>query len=171
MTLLSLLVAHLQQVWSSYHLVSLLSVVTRRFETSLARLDKMHFSLATIIAVVPLLASASPLSQVPYVTINISKRTDVHHHDGSVNAEGLKGSVDASIKYFISLLDRLIPSHVFHSKAFYGFDTYQRNTGKRHPSQPDNYKRAIGELVVIKGHEHHWYGAYIEFTQVDFVLI
>jgi hypothetical protein len=66
-------------------------------------------------------------------------------------------------------------SHVFHSKILRGFDTYQQNTGKRHPSQPDNYKRVVSGAVSValtdSGEEQLWYGAYIKLTQVFFVLI
>lgn len=67
-------------------------------------LDKMHFSLATILAVLPLLASATPLAQSPRVTIPISKRSNLRRSDGSVNAEALKGSVAASTGYVIMIL-------------------------------------------------------------------
>src|SRR5271170_2455028 len=68
----------------------------------------MHFSLATIIAVVPLLASATPLAYSPRTTIPISKRANLHRDDGSVDTEALKASVAASTAYVMSLLGRLI---------------------------------------------------------------
>jgi hypothetical protein len=67
----------------------------------------MRFSLATIITVVPLLASATPLVQSPRVTIPISKRTNLRRQDGSVDVEALKASVSASTAYVISLPDQL----------------------------------------------------------------
>jgi hypothetical protein len=60
---------------------------------------------------------------------------------------------------------------MFHSKILRGFETYERNTGKRHRSQPDNYKRAVGEEALIEGQGNYWYGAHIEVAQIDFVLI
>lgn len=101
----------------------------------------MHFSLATILAVLPLLASATPLAQSPRVTIPISKRSNLRRSDGSVNAEALKGSVAAST-----------------GKILRGFETYQQNTGSRHPSQPANYKRATGEDALTDAQEQLWYG-------------
>jgi len=50
----------------------------------------MHFSLATIIAVLPLLAAASPIAQKPRITIPLTKRTNVYRSDGSVDIEVLK---------------------------------------------------------------------------------
>jgi hypothetical protein len=68
----------------------------------------MLFALATIIAVVPLFAAASPLSQPPHITIPISKRANFRRDDGSVDAEALKASVAASTTCVFPLLDRLI---------------------------------------------------------------
>lgn len=50
----------------------------------------MHFSLATILAVIPLLVSAAPTTQKPRVTIPLSKRTNVYRSDGSVDIDALK---------------------------------------------------------------------------------
>jgi cathepsin D len=50
----------------------------------------MHFSLATIIAVLPLLAAASPIAQKPRITIPLSKRTNLFRGDGSVDIDVLK---------------------------------------------------------------------------------
>jgi hypothetical protein len=74
----------------------------------------MHFSLATLIIVVPLLASATPLAQSPRVTIPISKRTNLRRQDGSVDISALTGSVSASIAYVISFLDQLIYELTFY---------------------------------------------------------
>jgi cathepsin D len=67
----------------------------------------MYFSLATIIAVVPLLASATPLPQSPQVKIPIFQKTNLRRHDGSIDAEALKRFVAASTAY-VSILDGLI---------------------------------------------------------------
>jgi cathepsin D len=73
----------------------------------------MHFSFATIVAIVPLLASATPLAQSPRVTIPISKRSNLRRHDGSVDVEALKSAVVASTTYFISfLIDYFMISHL-----------------------------------------------------------
>jgi hypothetical protein len=68
----------------------------------------MRFLFATIIAVVPLLASATPIVQSPHVTIPISKSTNLRRDDGSVDIKALRDSIAASTEYVISLLDRLI---------------------------------------------------------------
>jgi cathepsin D len=62
----------------------------------------MHFSLATILAVIPLLASASPTTQKPRVTIPLNKRTNVYRSDGSVDIEVLKLQAAHSTAYVIS---------------------------------------------------------------------
>jgi cathepsin D len=50
----------------------------------------MHFSLATILAVVPLLVSAAPTPQKPRLSIPLDKHTNVYRSDGSVDIEVLK---------------------------------------------------------------------------------
>jgi hypothetical protein len=50
----------------------------------------MHFSLATILAVAPLLVSAAPTVEKPRITIPLNKRTNVYRIDGSVDTEVLK---------------------------------------------------------------------------------
>jgi hypothetical protein len=67
----------------------------------------MHLSLATVMAIIPLLASATPLAQFPRITMPISKRTTLRRDDGSVNIEALKASVAAVTAYCLPF-DRLI---------------------------------------------------------------
>lgn len=65
----------------------------------------MHFPIATILAVLPLLASATPIAQSPRVTVPLTKRTNVFHRDGSVNIEVLKTQAAAASAYvYISTL-------------------------------------------------------------------
>jgi len=59
----------------------------------------MHFSLATIIAVVPLLASASPLAKQPHSTISLARKSNLHQEDGSIDPDKLKGHVASSIEW------------------------------------------------------------------------
>jgi len=62
----------------------------------------MHFSAATILAVVPLLVSASPTMQKPRVTIPLNKRTNVFLNDGSVDVKMLKLQAASSVSYVMS---------------------------------------------------------------------
>lgn len=103
----------------------------------------MHFSLATILVIVPLLASASPLAQQPRVTIPLQKKSNVYRSDGSVNIDVLKGQIAAST-----------------GKILRGFDRYQRNTGSRHALQPDtsNTRRAVGKDALTDESEQLWQG-------------
>jgi hypothetical protein len=57
----------------------------------------MHFSLAIILTIVPLLASASPLVEQPRVTIPLFERSNLHLPDGSVNVEKLSGYLASSL--------------------------------------------------------------------------
>jgi cathepsin D len=62
----------------------------------------MHYSLATILAVLPLLVSAVPTAQKPRITIPLNKRTNVYRSDGSVDIEVLKLQAAHSTAYVIS---------------------------------------------------------------------
>jgi hypothetical protein len=57
----------------------------------------MHFSLTTILIIVPLLVSATPTPEKPFITIPLNKRIDVYRSDGSVDIEVLKLQADYSI--------------------------------------------------------------------------
>jgi hypothetical protein len=50
----------------------------------------MHFSLAAILVVVPLLASATPITDKLPLTIPLNKRTNIYRHDGSIDFEIVK---------------------------------------------------------------------------------
>jgi hypothetical protein len=64
----------------------------------------MHVSLATIIAVVPLVLSAANTTQTPHVTIPLKMRGNFHRSDGSVDLEALKQNADHTAAYVISSL-------------------------------------------------------------------
>lgn len=120
----------------------------------------MHFPLATLVALIPLLASASPITESPRIVIPISKRSSLRHEDGSVNVDALKSSVSASVKYiFLSYF--MIIADYFYSKVLRGFQTYEQNTGERHPSDPESHKRAVGEDALTDDEEELWYGMYL----------
>lgn len=53
----------------------------------------MHFPLAVLLAIAPLLGLASPITNQPRVTIPISKRDTTRRSDGSVNIAAVKAQV------------------------------------------------------------------------------
>jgi cathepsin D len=118
----------------------------------------MHFPITTILAVLPLLASATPIAQHPRVTIPLTKRTNVFRQDGSVDIEVLKIQAASST-----------------GKILRGFDTFARNTGARHPSKPVivSSKREVGHDALTDEQSQLWQGTIsvgtpaVEYT-VDF---
>ncbi|CAG8584287.1 9925_t:CDS:2 [Acaulospora colombiana] len=117
----------------------------------------MQFSLATILAVLPLLAAASPIAQQPRVTIPLSKRSNVRRADGSVDIEVMKLQVAHST-----------------GKILRGFDTYARNKGQRHSlAPPTSQKREVGHDELVDESSQLWQGKIsvgtppVEYT-VDF---
>ena len=66
----------------------------------------MHFSLATILAIAPLLASASPLAQSPRATIPLAKRSNLYQADGSVNLDVLRGQLVRAKAYVTLVVNR-----------------------------------------------------------------
>jgi hypothetical protein len=67
----------------------------------------MHLSIATILAVFPLLVLSTPTTQKPRLTIPLTKRTNVYRRDGSVDIEALKLQLARSTAYVISLFNAL----------------------------------------------------------------
>jgi len=104
----------------------------------------MHFSLATILAVVPLLVSAVPTAQKPRITIPLNKRTNVYRSDGSVNIENLKLQAAHST-----------------AKIIRGFKTYELNSGQRHPLSLGitDFKRAVAEDPLTDEQSQLWIGS------------
>jgi cathepsin D len=64
----------------------------------------MHFSLATILAVVPLVVSAANTTQTRHVTIPLKMRGNFYRSDGSVDLEALEQNADHTTVYAISPL-------------------------------------------------------------------
>jgi cathepsin D len=94
----------------------------------------MHFSIATILIIVPILVSAAPTTQKPHITIPLNKHTNVHRSDGSVNPEALKLQVARSVAYVVSHFYPIsMLSDLSYSKILRGFEIYERNSGQRHP--------------------------------------
>jgi cathepsin D len=101
----------------------------------------MQFSLATILAVLPLLAAASPIAQQPRITIPLTKRTNVFRSDGSVDIEKMKIQVAHSM-----------------GKILRGFNTYERNKGQRHSLAPASHKREVGHDALTDESSQLWQG-------------
>ncbi|KAI0044494.1 acid protease [Auriscalpium vulgare] len=106
----------------------------------------MYFSGAFILAALPFLAAAGPIAEAPEArsgaAIPITKRSALHRPDGSVNAEVLKRKVRSSV-----------------AKVQRGFEIYERNTAKVHPSARHLKKRATtGADSLIDDVSHIWYG-------------
>lgn len=103
----------------------------------------MHFTLATILAVLPLFATAFPVSQVPRAKIGLSKRSNLTHADGSVNAANLRAQLASST-----------------AKIARGFAAYEKNTGSKHPlaAKSGNSKRATGKDSLTDDSGELWYG-------------
>jgi hypothetical protein len=64
----------------------------------------MHFSFATILAVVPLAVSAA---NTTHTTIPLKKHSKVYRRDGSVDLEALKRETDHSVRRVISPFNTL----------------------------------------------------------------
>ncbi|KAG8797102.1 hypothetical protein FRC20_005065, partial [Serendipita sp. 405] len=107
----------------------------------------MHFSVATLLTIAPLLALSSPVPQSPRATIPLSRRSNLYREDGSLDLAVLRGQLSRTT-----------------AKIMRGFRTYNRNTGERHPLQPDETsndsasKRAVGKDSLTDGSEQLWYG-------------
>ncbi|KAG9052915.1 hypothetical protein FS842_009044 [Serendipita sp. 407] len=113
----------------------------------------MHFSVATLLTIAPLLALSSPVPQSPRATIPLSRRSNLYREDGSLDLAVLRGQLSRTT-----------------AKIMRGFRTYNRNTGERHPLQPDETsndsasKRAVGKDSLTDGSEQLWYGMCISPT-------
>ncbi|KAI0037915.1 acid protease, partial [Auriscalpium vulgare] len=106
----------------------------------------MYFSAAFILAALPFLATAVPLAETPSarsgVAIPIAKRSSLHNENGSVN---------------IDVLQRKLRSTV--AKIHRGFENYERNTGKVHPSARNLKKRATSAGDPLTDDDAElWYG-------------
>lgn len=102
----------------------------------------MHFSLATILAVLPIFAAASPVAQVPRAKIGLAKRSNTTNSDGTVNAANLRAQLAGAT-----------------NKIQRGFANYQKNTGQKHPlASSSNSKRATGKDSLTDDSAQLWYG-------------
>ncbi|TFK45302.1 acid protease [Heliocybe sulcata] len=110
----------------------------------------MYFSLATVIAALPFLVSASPLRSASsdaagqYMKISIYRRDDFFPGgDSLINKDAMQGQIEDSM-----------------AKIQRGFEAFQRNTGKRHPSDMGNllHARKIGHDSLTDFSNVLWYG-------------
>lgn len=103
----------------------------------------MYFSLATVLAVLPIFAAASPVAQVPRAKIGLTKRSNTTNADGTVNAANLRAQLASST-----------------AKIQRGFANYEKNTGQKHPlaAKSNNSKRATGKDALTDDSAQLWYG-------------
>ncbi|KII89342.1 hypothetical protein PLICRDRAFT_53792 [Plicaturopsis crispa FD-325 SS-3] len=105
----------------------------------------MHFTLGTVLAVLPLLAAAAPSPKPAKrgARIPIAKRSNLKIADGSVNATALRSHLATSV-----------------AKIQRGMNTYERNTGSAHPSvkRSDIVKRGAAGDKLTDDSEELWYG-------------
>jgi len=121
----------------------------------------MHFSTATILAVLPLLVSAAPTTQKPRVTVPLSRHTNVYRSDGSVDVKILKLQAAHSVSYVMFQSGPLItPSDSSYSKILRGFKIYERNSGQRHPLSRGikGFKRSVAEDPLTDENSQLWIG-------------
>jgi cathepsin D len=103
----------------------------------------MHFTLYSVLAVLPLFTAASPITQMPRAKIGLQKRSNTTLADGSVDAANLRAQLAASM-----------------AKINRGFAAYQKNTGSKH-SLAIKYtanKRATGKVPLTDDNAQLWYG-------------
>jgi cathepsin D len=120
----------------------------------------MHFSLAIILAVVPLVLSAANTTQTPHITIPLKRHGSVYRSDGSVDLQALKRNVDYTNAYVISPFNLRMPCDSSYSKRLQGFINYELNTGKPHPRSLGikNFKRLLVNNELEEIEERMWTG-------------
>ncbi|KII94327.1 hypothetical protein PLICRDRAFT_101811 [Plicaturopsis crispa FD-325 SS-3] len=104
----------------------------------------MHFTIGTVLAVLPLLATATPVAKQPRATIPLHRRNNLVKDDGSVNADALRAQLARAT-----------------SKVQNGFAAYQRNTGQVHSlarNSSSQSKRKTGTDALTDDSEQLWYG-------------
>ncbi|KZT25209.1 acid protease [Neolentinus lepideus HHB14362 ss-1] len=105
----------------------------------------MRFTSATVLAALPFLVAASPVSNTRIGTkIPIQKRSTLANPDGSVNAQALR----SQLAYATGKIER-------------GFAAYLKNTGSPHPlaSKSGASKRATGSDALTDDNSELWYGS------------
>ncbi|KIM92347.1 hypothetical protein PILCRDRAFT_83534 [Piloderma croceum F 1598] len=104
----------------------------------------MHFTLAALLAVLPLFSTASPVTHMPRAKIGLNKRSALTQADGSVNAANLRAHLAASL-----------------AKINRGLAAYEKNTGSKHPLATNSTidKRATGKNPLTDDSAQLWYGS------------
>jgi cathepsin D len=104
----------------------------------------MHFTLAALLAVLPLFSTASTVTHLPRAKIGLNRRSDLTQADGSVNAANLRAHLAASM-----------------AKINRGLAAYEKNTGSKHPlvSNSTIDKRATGKDPLTDDSAQLWYGS------------
>jgi cathepsin D len=104
----------------------------------------MYFTFATLLTVLPLFATASPITQAPRAKIDLNKRSHLTQRDGSVNAANLRAHLAASM-----------------AKINRGLTAYENNTGSKHPfaAKSTSIKRATGKDPLTDDSAQLWYGS------------
>ena len=122
----------------------------------------MYLSVTLIIASLSLFVEATPTlsSRSAGFAIPISKRERSRDANGLLDIAKLQRSISYRTTFvFLAVCIQQISSHtrcVFR-KIHRGFDTYEQNTGSRHPFAPDlklSEKRDIGSDPII---DLEWY--------------
>lgn len=129
----------------------------------------MRFTLATIVAVLPFLATASPAAYLPPkdgIKIPLAKRSSLTLSSGSVNITLLRNQVArtsacVTSPSFLFICD----AHVLYSSNYRklqrGFNAFERNTGIVHPasgSAASKAKRSSGHNPLTDDENSLWYG-------------
>ncbi|KAI0064447.1 acid protease [Artomyces pyxidatus] len=121
----------------------------------------MHFSTAFVLAALPFLTAAAPLTAAPRSgkSISLAKRNPMRRADGTVDVSTL----EAKIAFSVAKIEK-------------GFATYQRNKGEVHSLASgikNSVKRGTGSDTLTDDNAQLWYGTIevgtppVQFT-VDF---
>ena len=121
----------------------------------------MHLSATLIITSLSFFVGATPILSGSGFAIPISQRTrGVKDANGSVDMTRLQGSVSQSIAFVFLTISIPRPTsynRCVSRKINRGFQTYEKNTGTRHPSAPElshSEKRSTGSDTLV---DFKWY--------------
>lgn len=102
----------------------------------------MYFSLAAVLALLPIFIVASPVTQVSRTKIGLTKRSNTTNSDGTINAANLRAQLTGATY-----------------KIHRGFANYEKNTGQKHPlASSSKSKRATGNDPLTDDSSQLWYG-------------
>ncbi|KAI9449173.1 acid protease [Lactarius psammicola] len=128
----------------------------------------MYLSTTLIIAALSFSAEAT-LTSRSGVAIPIAKRTQVRGAKGVVDVAGLQRGVRHTVAsvFFVISIQFITSNNQYVSRNLHrGFNSYQQNTGTRHPSAPqvkraelENRASSIGSEPLIDYEFAYWYGS------------